>query len=141
MPEGQGPSSLDTDVHHCKSKKIIKQKDHSLPFAAEMHSSHQVHKILKRHSIFIHPSHHSLFTIPVQVAHSRALSQLLPSNHPQLPFPPSQLCCHNTHSCDNIGRTLVLFLNFQIAIIFQSKMYCPNSPFWFIILLPNYHIH
>ena len=31
-------------------------------------------KVLKRHGIFIHPSHHSLFTVSVQVAHSGALS-------------------------------------------------------------------
>ena len=54
---------------------------------------------------------------------------------------PSQLCCRNTCSCDNIGRTLVLSLNFQIAIIFWFKTHCPNSPFQFIISLPNYHIN
>ena len=64
MPEGQGPSSLDTDIHHCKSKKIIKQADHPLPFAAEMHSSHQVH-ISPREARHLHSSvtsftiHHS----------------------------------------------------------------------------------
>ena len=78
-------------------------------------------KVLKWHGISIHPSHHSPFTIPVQAAHSGVLSWLLPSNHPQLPFPLPQPCCCNTRSCDNIGRTLVLFLNchpfFSLQII------------------------
>ena len=118
------------------------ETDHSLPFAAKCIHLIKCTKVLERHNIFIHPSHHSPFTISVQAAHSRALLQLLPSNHPQLPFPPSQLCCHNTCSCDNIGRSLVLFPNFQISITFWSQnIFVQIPPFQFIILLPNYHTH
>ena len=76
-------------------------------------------EVLMRHGIITYLSHHpSLHQFQLQVAHSGTHSQLLPSNHPQLPFLPSQLCCHNNCSCSNIGRSLVLF-KISKFIIFQ----------------------
>ena len=56
--------------------------------------------------------------------------------------PLPQLCCHNTSSCNNIGRTLVLFPNFQITIVFGLQIILVQiPPFWINIPLPNYHIN
>ena len=38
------PSKADHLLIYTSSSEIVKQTDHSLPFAAEMHSSHKVHK-------------------------------------------------------------------------------------------------
>ena len=47
-------------------------------------------KVLEGYGIFIHPSHHSPFTVPVPGQHIVGpFHELLPSNHPQLPFCPS----------------------------------------------------
>ena len=50
------PSKADHLSIYISSSEIIKQTDHPLPFAAEMHSSHQVHKSPWEawHSSFIH---------------------------------------------------------------------------------------
>ena len=116
-------ANLSTNADHLSFYKRSSKIVSSITIAAKMHSSHQVHKSPQEtwhphSSVTSFTVHHSPFTIPVQVAHSGVLYDCFPVT--TCSCLPPQLHCHNTSSCDNIGRTLVLFPNFQIAIVFQS---------------------
>ena len=146
----RGPRRAETTGTNLPSKsrpsvilhKLI--KDSIIHYHLQLKCIHLIKctKVLKRHSISIHPSHHSPFTVPIQAAHTGSNCVLYMGHaqfalsDPQRSFSatglgiqpvllynyspvtthnclsPSQLCCCNTNSCDNIGRTLVLFFFF-----------------------------